>query len=306
MKRLALAAAALLLTAETTPVLPPDRETQHVVKPGETIGGIASRAKVAQSLIVEANHLQAPYALRAGQVLTIPRTRRHLVARGDTPFTIAYLYGVPWRDIAIANNLSMNATLQPGQNLLIPTIVAPPAASQPPAPQASAVRFAWPVSGSVRRGFAARSKTTDYHDGIDITAAKGTAVRATAAGKVAFAGEEPRQFGKLVVIDHGNGWQSAYAFLDRLTVTDGEDVRQGERIGFSGQSGRARGPELHFELRRDNRPVDPEGQLPRATTSAPATANPAPRTPLPSPDRQPARTPTRSSDHASRPAASGK
>jgi len=310
-KRVFLAAAAVLLMAETTPVLPPNRETEHIVKQGETIGGIAKRAQVAQSLIVEANHLQAPYALRAGQVLTIPRTRRHLVARGDTPFTIAYLYGVRWKDIAVANNLAANATLRPGQSLLIPTIVAPPTAatsgaSQPAASQPAAARFAWPLSGSIRRGFASRSRTSDYHDGIDIAAAPGTAVRATAAGKIAFAGEEPRQFGKLVVIDHGNSWQSAYAFLDRLTVKEGEDVRQGERIGFSGQSGRARGPELHFELRRDNRPVDPEGQLPRLSSSRPATVTPAPKTPRPSPDRQPASTPSRSTGHATRPAASGK
>lgn len=266
MKRLALLAAAVLLMAETTPVLPPNRETEHLVKPGETLGGIAQRAQVAQVLIVEANQLQPPYALRAGQVLVIPRTRRHTVARGDTPFTISYLYGVPWKEIAVANSLGADTVLRPGQNLLIPTVVAPtqpPAASTAPAAPPPAARFAWPVAGEVRRGFASRSQTSDYHDGIDITAAMGTAVRATAAGKVAFAGTEPRQFGKLVVIDHPNGWQSAYAFLDRITVKEGEEVRQGERIGLSGRTGRAHGPELHFELRRDNRPVDPQVQLAR-------------------------------------------
>ena len=92
--------------------------------------------------------------------------------------------------------------------------------------------------------------------------ADGTAVRAAAAGKVLFAGAEPRQFGNLVVVDHGQGWQSSYAFLSRITVKQGDEVRQGERVGLSGHTGRARGPELHFELRRDNRPVDPAGQLP--------------------------------------------
>ncbi len=306
MKRLALAAAAILMTAETTPVIPPDRETEHVVKAGETLSGIAQRAQVAQSLIVEANQLRPPYSVRAGQVLTIPRTRRHLVLRGDTPFTVAYLYGVQWKDIAIANNLALNATLRPGQNLLIPTIIPQPADSpatgQPASPQVAAARFTWPVAGNVRRGFTSRARTSDYHDGIDIAAAKGTAVRATAAGKVAFAGDEPRQFGKLVVLDHGNGWQSAYAFLDRITVKEGEEVRQGERIGLSGQTGRARGPELHFELRRDNRPVDPEGQLARSSTTRPAAVSPTPRTPPPSPDRQPAKSQPRSTGRASPPA----
>jgi len=171
----------------------------------------------------------------------------------------------------------------------------PAAATPAPTPgvQPAPARFAWPLSGNVTREFAPRNRTSDYHDGIDIAAAKGTAVRATAAGKVAFAGEEPSQFGRLVVIDHGNGWQSAYAFLDRITVEEGEDVRQGERIGLSGQTGRARGPELHFELRRENRPVDPQAQLPQSPQVARPAPSPAPRTPRPSPDRPPARTPPR-------------
>jgi murein DD-endopeptidase MepM/ murein hydrolase activator NlpD len=64
------------------------------------------------------------------------------------------------------------------------------------------------------------------------------------------------------VLDHGNGWNTAYAFLSRVTVKVDEDVRAGERIGLSGQTGQAKGPELHFEVRRNNRPVDPAGELP--------------------------------------------
>jgi murein DD-endopeptidase MepM/ murein hydrolase activator NlpD len=79
---------------------------------------------------------------------------------------------------------------------------------------------------------------------------------------VLFAGTEPRQFGRLVVIEHEGGWQSAYAFLSRITVKEGEEVRQGERIGLSGRTGMASSPELHFELRRANRPVDPAEHLP--------------------------------------------
>jgi murein DD-endopeptidase MepM/ murein hydrolase activator NlpD len=90
----------------------------------------------------------------------------------------------------------------------------------------------------------------------------GTTVRASAAGKVEFAGEEPNQFGNLVVIGHGNGWHTAYAFLSRIAVREGQDVRQGQRIGSSGHTGLAQGSELHFELRRGRQPVDPIPQLP--------------------------------------------
>lgn len=269
MKRLAvLLAFAPLLMAETTAPLPADQETVHVVKEGETIGGIAQRAKVPRVLIIEANSLKAPFTVRTGQRLAIPRTRRHTIAKGETRFTVAYLYGVPWQEIAIANGIAPDAALKPGQTLLIPTVMdKPPAASAasaatPPAAQPAAARFVWPVPGGVRRGYTARDRTSDYHDGVDLVARAGTAVRASAAGKVLFAGVEPRQFGNLVVIDHGDGWQSAYAFLSQITVKEGEQVGQGKRLGLSGQTGRARGPELHFELRRHNKPVDPAGQLP--------------------------------------------
>ena len=275
-KAAVLALLALPLVAAAEPAqLPPDQETEHVVAPGETLMGVANRAKVPRVLIAEANGLKPPYALRAGQKLKIPRTRRHTVVRGDTGFSVAYRYAVPWQDITVANGIEEDKPLKPGQVLLIPTLIAVPDAAPPPtaasaaasaaaATAASATKlFGWPLQGAVRRGFTARSES-DYHDGIDIRAAEGTAVRATAAGKVLFAGAEPRQFGNLVVIDHGNGWTSSYAFLSRITVSENEEVRAGERVGLSGKTGRAKGPELHFELRRNNRPVDPAEELPEA------------------------------------------
>lgn len=261
-------AAVLLVAAtkRTEPVLPPEQATEHVVKAGETLGGIANRAKVPRILIIEANRLQPPYAVRTGQKLTIPRTRHHIVKRGETGFTIAYTYAVPWRDIAVANGMDTDTAIRPGQKLLIPTIIARPAPAAPSAGAAVATStptadFAWPVAGAVRRGYTARP-ARDYHDGIDIRAAAGTAVRAAAAGKVVFAGNEPTQFGNMVVVDHGDGWHSAYAFLSRTTVKEGDDVTKGERVGLVGRTGLARGDELHFELRRNNRPVDPATKLP--------------------------------------------
>lgn len=266
MKRaLALAPLALLLTAAGDP-LPPHEAIEHVVKQGETLGGIANRAKVPRVLIAEANGLQPPYAVRVGQRLKIPRTRHHTVIRGETGFTIAYTYGVAWRDIAVANGVDRGAALKPGQKLLIPTIITPATAATSAANAAAAAitdanRFAWPVQGQVRRGFAPRG-AANHHDGLDIRAASGTAVRATDAGKVLFAGVEPRQFGNLVVIDHGDGWHSAYGFLSRITVAKDEQVAKGERIGLVGNTGQAKGFELHFELRRENGPVNPIGPLP--------------------------------------------
>ncbi|HEX8056289.1 MAG TPA: M23 family metallopeptidase [Novosphingobium sp.] len=243
---------------------PADEETEHTVKPGETLFGIAASTGVPRVLIIEANRLKAPYAVRTGQKLKIPRTGRYTVVRGDTGFSIAYRKGVPWRDIAVANGIDPDKPVRPGQQLLIPTLIAVPDTVPPTNPAATpAISFAWPLAGPVRRGFTARP-SPDYHEGLDIKGAEGAAVRAAAAGKVVFAGPEPRQFGNLVVIEHSDGWATAYAFLSRVTVKKDEDVRAGERIGLVGHTGLAKGSELHFEVRRNNRPVDPAEELPEA------------------------------------------
>lgn len=266
----AAAAASSTAKAAIAAAGPPEQETVHVVQPGETLGSIALAAKVPRILIAEANGLQPPYAVRLGQKLQIPRTRRHTVKAGDTGFTISYKYAVPWEQIALANGLDAAAPLKAGQSLLIPTLLDPPAtALNVPAPApapadkppSKSTRFAWPVNGPVRRGFA---RGANHHDGIDITAAEGTMVRAAAAGTVRFAGMEKEQFGNLVVLDHGDGWFTAYAFLSRVTVKDGATVAAGERVGLVGHTGLAKGNELHFEVRRDGKPVDPLDDLPRA------------------------------------------
>lgn len=267
-------------------VVPPSAEVEHVVKPGETLGGIALRAQVPRVLIIEANGLKPPYAVKAGQKLSLPRTRHHVVQPGETGFDISYRYGVPYDSIAVANGMQPDDPLHVGQKLLIPSVMAKPAAVPAPKPVAekpgaddesdeinravhgassrregqAAPTFAWPVAGKVVRGFAPRD-SANYHDGIDIVAPHGAPVRASAGGEVIFAGKEPESFGNLVVIDHRNGWQTAYGFLDRLTVAKGDTVRAHERIGLVGHSGRAKGDEVHFEIREANQPVDPETKL---------------------------------------------
>ena len=279
----------------------PQREPVHVVIAGETLGGVANRAHVPRVLIIEANNLKPPYTLREGDRLRLPRTRHHTVAKGETGFDIAYHYGVPFSAIATANGLDPDAEVEPGEKLLIPTIthargdariakpaaepsaIAAPAAkpvagaedasTAPPASHSLKVdpdaRFIWPLAGKVLRGFA----TGGDHDGIDIAGALGGAVRASSGGEVVFAGVEPQSFGRLVLIDHKNGWQTAYGFLGKITVAKGDHVRVGERIGLVGHSGKARRDELHFEIRRAQHPVDPLPKLPDQPAGAPAAKN---------------------------------
>lgn len=250
-----------------------ESENTHTVAAGETLGGIAVRAKVPRLLIAEANGLEPPYTVKVGQKLVIPRTRRHLVEAGDTPFGLSLRYAMPWEQIALANDIDPTAALEPGRTLLIPTVMREAAKPAPAATvkeakavastarQAASARFMWPVEGKLRRGY---STGSNYHDGLDIVAAKGTMVRAAASGTVRFAGFEKEQFGNLVVLDHGDGWYTAYAFLSRVTVKQGARVAAGERIGLVGDTGQAKGNELHFEVRQGGKPVDPLDELPKA------------------------------------------
>lgn len=297
--------------------LPLEEESEHVVVPGETLGGIAHRAKVPKILIIEANHLKAPhYPVHAGQKLFLPRTRHHVVKAGETGFDIAYRYGVSYSSIAVANGLEPNARLHEGQKLLIPTVLKPDnpaktagaekapdkaASADRPAAERSGTdkdearsnakpRFLWPMEGRVRRGFVAKTRDAgggDFHNGLDLVAPEGETVRTSAPGEVIFAGREPDSFGNLVVIDHGKGWQTAYGFLSKMTVKRGDSVKAHERVGLVGHSGRATRDELHFEIRHDDDPVDPLPLLPRRDTAkAEKKKDEAPALPKPPVERK--------------------
>lgn len=258
-----LALAPLLLAAKADKAVPASEETVHVVKDGETLAGVANRAVVPRTLIIEANRLKPPYKLHKGQELIIPRRRSHVIKPGETGFGIALEYGVSWRQIATASGLDPDAPIKAGTRLVIPTISDAPA----PAPVKATVQpldhpsFAWPAEGPIRRGYTAPGSRRS-HPALDIAGEEGSPVRAIAKGKVVFAAEEPKKYGQIVVIDHGGGWFSAYAKLQKVTVKKGRRVKAGERVGLLGHTGETPATELHFEIRKDTVPVDPETVLP--------------------------------------------
>lgn len=271
------------LLAEDAKAPDPKTEAVHVVKAGETLGGIAARAEVPRVLIIEANGLKEPYALRAGQKLVIPRRRSHTVKEGETGFLIALDYGVPWSSIAAANGLKFGDPVKAGQKLAIPTIsskaviAAAPAASPSPSPSASpaaladtpAPKFAWPLSGKLRRPFILAGAKDGPHEGIDLLSSQGTAVRASAAGKVIFAGQGPEEYGLTVILFHGGRWTTTYSFLSKVTVKEGDEIKAGERVGLVGETGMATEPQLHFEVRKNRVALDPVKFLPKAKVLQP-------------------------------------
>ncbi|TMJ62733.1 MAG: M23 family metallopeptidase [Alphaproteobacteria bacterium] len=120
--------------------------------------------------------------------------------------------------------------------------------------------FPWPLRGRVLASYGVATDGT-HNDGINIAAARGTPIEAVEAGIVAYAGNELRGYGNLVLVKHANGWISAYAHCDELLVKKGDPVYRGKVIAKVGATGGVSEPQLHFELRQGKRPVDPRGFL---------------------------------------------
>lgn len=129
-----------------------------------------------------------------------------------------------------------------------------------PAPH-SAAGFQWPVRGPVLTGFGPGPGGMQ-NDGINLAAALGTPVAAANDGEVAYVGNELRGYGNLVLLKHPDGWMTAYAHLDGITVKPHEHVRRGEVIAHVGHTGAVAEPQLHFEMRRGTRALDPANYLP--------------------------------------------
>lgn len=155
----------------------------------------------------------------------------------------------------------------------VPAAAAPPPTAAAASP-AQGAGFLWPVRGRVIAGFGPGPDGT-HNDGINIAAPRGAPVEAIAAGVVIYAGNELRGYGNLILIKHPEGWISAYAHLDVILVRRAERVSRGQVIGRVGSTGSVRTPQLHFELRRADRAVNPLKFLaPRSTA---ATSSPQSR-----------------------------
>jgi murein DD-endopeptidase MepM/ murein hydrolase activator NlpD len=139
-----------------------------------------------------------------------------------------------------------------------PAAALPLPGEQPPVPGEAAPtgRFPWPVNGRVLATFGS-GPGGGHNDGINIAAPRGAPVRSIEAGTVAYAGNEVKGYGNLILIKHPDGWISAYAHLDEILVKVGDNVTGGQIIAKVGNSGGVSEPQLHFELRRGKKPVDP-------------------------------------------------
>lgn len=228
----------------------------HRARSGETAYSVARRYGVEAYALITANNLVPPFDLYEGQRLVIP---------GAAPPTSTAGSNSPSPEQS-GRRPTPPSSVSPPANAAGQTAALPrPAPSQPP-PQAAG-GFDWPLEGSVISEFGPKGGGR-YNDGINIAAPAGTPVRAAESGVVAYAGNEVRGFGNMLLLKHADGWVTAYAHNQELLVQRGDRVRRGQMIARVGSSGSVDRPQLHFELRKGKQAVDPMRELPRPSAAA--------------------------------------
>nr|WP_152740270.1 MULTISPECIES: peptidoglycan DD-metalloendopeptidase family protein [unclassified Pseudomonas] len=251
--------------------------------------------------VVDRNGNATTTAASATPQKPMTTTGQHVVTRGDTLFSIAFRYGWDWKALAARNNIPEPYTIHVGQAIRFdsrsnstPTAVAStsssaspsskftitrrpangasgiattsqpsaqaPAAAAPMPPAGPAPKgWAWPSNGILIGKF---SSNGSLNKGIDIAGDLGQPVLAASDGSVVYAGSGLRGYGELVIIKHSDTYVSAYGHNRRLLVREGQQVKVGQTIAEMGSTGTDR-VKLHFEIRRQGKPVDPLQFLPR-------------------------------------------
>ncbi len=242
--------------AVTAPMAPPQGglvapPVVHVVAPGETLNSIARLYRKPVMTIARANNLALDTRVRVGEHITIPDVREPapMTPRAEAPATRPSEPSV--------------ATVDSPHSARLATPSAPTAADNPvkSAEAASAMpSFRWPVRGRIIATFGPKPNGLQ-NDGINLAVPEGTPIKAAEDGVVAYAGNELKGYGNLVLIRHANGYVTAYADASEILVRRGETVKRGQVIAKSGETGNVNSPQLHFEIRKGATPVDPSQYL---------------------------------------------
>ena len=275
----------------------------YTVATGDTLYSIAWRFEIDPDDLAKWNHLSSPHTIYPGDRLHTReldgleadklraeekkqqqnRPTEITVRRGDTLYSLSKENDISVARLAAINGLKKPYVINPGQTLNltgkpVSTWVRPivqnttrqnaasQVARQNTLPVASAVdtnrtvRWRWPVEGKVIARF---NKNKNNAKGIDIAGSEGKSVSAASDGKVVYSGNGLISYGNLVIIKHSKTYLSAYAHNKKLLVKEGETVKAGQKIAELGKTGVEK-PKLHFEIRKNGKPVDPLRYLPRS------------------------------------------
>jgi murein DD-endopeptidase MepM/ murein hydrolase activator NlpD len=246
-----------------------DSIIDYQVQEGDTVKSIADKFGVSQNTIRWQNGLTGD-KIKIGQTLQIlPVTGvAHKVGKGDTVYSIAKKYDAdPQAMVDFPFNTFTNDEtfeLAIGQVVIVPDGVMPTGATATPRPRqttpdagtvTASGQFVWPTSGTITQRF------SWYHPGIDIANPSLPLVVAADSGRVVYAGWDSAGYGNMVLIDHGNGFQTRYAHLSQIMVISGQNIGRGQIIGRMGSTGHSTGPHTHFEIILNGIHVNPLNYL---------------------------------------------
>ena len=223
-------------------IVPAERELasrplffRYEVQPGDTVSGIAHHFGISSSYIRWNNGIiDDAHVLRVGEQIQVPSEPGiiHLVRAGDTLYEIALRYEANVAEIISVNSLSADGFIRAGATIFVP---------------GGRYGFGWPIRDRITSYFGPQHPL-----GIDIRAELGTPIKSVGDGIVVFVGGDPgRSYGLYVRVKHGGGFTSLYGHLRNFAVQNGDRVKAGEVLGFSGLTGRTTGPHLHFEVALD-------------------------------------------------------
>ena len=256
--------------------------TDVTVAPGDTLYSLSRKYSVPVNDLAVMNNLTAPFALYAGQVVRVPNLAAAPVRTTTTtaakPTTVAATPTKTATESAKPATVKADAKTEKPKKVENKTETKKNDAkkteqTKKPAEQKkteekksvnklpaikarSSSKFSWPVRGKILSNYGAKTKGL-FNDGINIGAARGTTVAAAENGVVAYAGNEVKGMGNLIIIQHSDGWMTVYAHMDSLAVRRGARVGVGQKIGTVGQTGKVDKPQLHFEIRRGTRAYNP-------------------------------------------------
>ena len=259
------------------------RSGQINVQKGDTYYSLSQRHKVPLNALLRANKARPPYELAAGDRLVLPQQQFYKVNAKDTLYSISRAHETDAASLAKLNGINPPYTISTGQMLQIPggAVAAKPSSPSRSASSSSRSkpakaktkkakiltaaprrvgRFRVPVNGPVISNYGPKEGGL-HNDGINIAARAGTPIAAAENGIVVYAGNELRGYGNLLLIRHSGGWVTAYAHASKFLVKPGDRVRQGDKVAEVGQTGNVDRPQLHFELRKGTRAVNPKSLI---------------------------------------------
>ncbi len=236
--------------------------TEIVVARGDTLYSVSRKYAVPVNDLAVMNNLRAPFTLSVGQKLKVPNLTQVSVVNSEKVQVAdnkkSQISSVQQQKkvVAATDKNTVAKKNDVVKNQPVKKISSDPKKKLPTITARSSSKFSWPVRGKILSSWGAKSNGL-FNDGINIGATRGAVVKAAENGVVAYAGNEVKGMGNLIIIQHSGGWMTVYAHLDSLAVRRGSRVAVGQKIGTVGETGKVDSPQLHFEIRKGTKAYNP-------------------------------------------------